>query len=499
MATTYYVNPGAADDTGDGTAMATAKKLCDSALALCSGGDEVRIRASSTTAAGTQVWTWTHGSVSVTCSGDHSADVAAGDFIRLDSETTGPNSRMWWRVSSVAYGAPNTTITLYQKYYSQTLANPTAGTISKLVPFASTGETLASGGGTAGSPVTVTGGWDAAGTTQDGYTWFKQSGPIGTGNGLTITDDYLNVSNARLGVAGYAVGYYLNGCDYLYLQDIAACGCNTRALLSDTTATIGLRVSDLYICAHGGGGSDAINPVTAGPAGLWGAIYAYGCGNLLYNQGVRLTIQRIEAIGCSTVLDVVNPVVIGTLYVRSCTAIKNASDVLALVGEADTGAGAVGSSTAVSLCQRDATSGNEYHALPLLTVDKATGRGGSGYCYRMDPANKTGAGWFLLPPFLVASGDTPTAFTFYQCSTSAAGSTVPSVEVVLFQSNGLTIADHATVTVTDVATAWNGSETQHTVDLSGTVAYDGVVQFGLLVKDNSAGDALFYFDDPALA
>jgi hypothetical protein len=244
-----------------------------------------------------------------------------------------------------------------------------------------------------------------------------------------------------------------------------------------------------------------------GPLSHVGTIYAWGCWSAAAAVGLsayktNIAFDKLDCRGCGNAVAVVSGgrVHLNRLYFRhvvSSGTIAAVSTEL-FVGECDTDSIGITSGGLQYYCNKDGTTGKmlvDQQNLGQMTTQ--VGRGGTGLGYRIDPAKKSVPFKFALPPFWLAAGRTTVAITFYQCSVSAAGSNVPSVEVVLLQGAGLTLATGATVTVADVATAWNGSETQHTVTLTGTTLYAGLVQIGLLVKDNSDGDALFHVDDLA--
>lgn len=505
MGTTYFCDPTTGDDGDNGSTWALAKKTFDAALNLCSAGDEVRIAKSSTTAIATGNLTFTNDSATVTGTGDFTGEIAVGDFIKLNSDNALPNSKMWWRVRAISYGAPTTTITLGTAGNMSYYGPGGTGAASKLAPHASAGETLGNKSGSAGSMIKVSGGWNPTTGLVDGETWIKQSGTTLTGNGLAITADYLDMRNCKIGVCDYSTGWIFNGALACLVSDLYSSGTNTYGVLFLTNACTGTGLDLCYIAGPGNYGlyCTVAAPDSVGTLYVYGTRSTVGCLRLTNVSLTRVDFADLRGGACAVNISTPYALVIGKLYARSAATSVYLIVVNGwlMIGEADTGGQSqtTGMSGTLLACNVDLTTGNEWFVAPNIVVDKVEGRGGTGHCLRMDPGDKSVPGTYLLPPFLVDKDDTPTAFTFYQCSTSLAGATVPTVEVFLFQPNGLTIADHAAVTVTDVATAWDGNETQHTVDLTGTVAYDGVVQFGLRVTDNTDGDALFYFDDPALA
>lgn len=497
MATNYFCNPGAADDTGDGTTMATAKKLLNSAVNLCSAGDAVRIRASSTTALSGTL-TFTNASATVATSADLTAALAAGDYIRLDASTSSPDARMWWRVASLN----STTITLAYAYYHSSGTAPAAGAASKLVPYASSGESIAAKSGSeAGGMITVTGGWDAAGTSQTGETWFAQSGTIDTGTGITCSASYILLPDTTIGVCSYGVGWLFSGANTVVSGGVMASGIKPAGAYNNigiNRTASPVHIANAYCagCATGYGSTSS----TIVQDGLTRSVYVYGCAYHYFFQSEVSPdhgIVYLEGRGGQGYWYGVSSLTFGKSLLRDHTAINNnQSTPCARYGELDDGAATSRAVIShVRACHLGQQGGSLYVRTPYYLLDTVTGRGGSGWCYRIDPANKRIAGVVMLPPIPIPSGKTSVSVSFYQCSTSAAGSTVPGVELVLFQPNGLTISSGGTVTVTDVAAAWDGNETQHTVSFSGTTSYNGVIQLAALVTDNSAGDALWYLDD----
>jgi hypothetical protein len=159
MAYKYVDFIGGNDSTGDGTASKPYKTITKTATVLATG-NEIRL-------AGTQItpladtYNFTHGSKTVTVSGDKTATWAAGDRIRPARADVWGNPYV--RVASATYSAPTTTITLTYNYIAQDEQN-WSGAVSQI-------KSAAYGVMTADSSLnsrvfTLTGGWRLTDETQ---------------------------------------------------------------------------------------------------------------------------------------------------------------------------------------------------------------------------------------------------------------------------------------------------------------------------------------------
>jgi len=159
------------DTTGDGTSGNPYKTIYKATTGL-TGGDEVREEKSPAVTALSGTLTYTDGSKTVSTSVDLTANLSQGDFIHKDSEPD------WnaWEVDSIT----STVITLYAKYSGDTeTVSASKINITDLGTAAASSTKLIqpnAGGSSVSSRLKITGGWDLSTTTQDGFTYFTQTG-----------------------------------------------------------------------------------------------------------------------------------------------------------------------------------------------------------------------------------------------------------------------------------------------------------------------------------
>ena len=193
------------DDTnGDGSAGNPYKTLSKATTGL-TGGDEVRCAKSPDPANLGCNLTFTNGSTSVATAADLTAVLGAKDFVSLNTA-----GETWWEIASIT----STTITLTSKY-SGTGGTGTGYKLGVTDTGAAAGSTTVvqqvSASGSSGHLIKISGGWNLAGTpTQDGQTWFWQSGTNQYGYGLRLSSkSYIELDFGRVGFLRYNSGIYL--------------------------------------------------------------------------------------------------------------------------------------------------------------------------------------------------------------------------------------------------------------------------------------------------
>lgn len=166
------------DTTGDGSA-GNPYKTIDKASTGLTGGDEVRCAKSADPSSLSGTLTWTDGSTSVSTSQDLTGSLSQGYFVGK-----GVDLWDWWEIDSIN----STTITLYKAFSgtSEAVASKKLGTTDTGTAASSLAvvQKLNAGGSSRTSKLKVSGGWDLTGPTQDGWTWFQQTGSNRYGYGL---------------------------------------------------------------------------------------------------------------------------------------------------------------------------------------------------------------------------------------------------------------------------------------------------------------------------
>ena len=166
------------DTTGDGSAGNPYKTITKASTGL-TGGDEVRVAKGPARTAITASLTWTKGSRTVTGPGDLTSEIAQYAIIAKASAGPPGDPETVYEVGTISYnaGTDTTTITLgtdaNHKYAGDT--ETCASVIINALDTGSTGQIVSAGGSGTVNRLTVSGGWNLAGTpAQDGETWFVQ-------------------------------------------------------------------------------------------------------------------------------------------------------------------------------------------------------------------------------------------------------------------------------------------------------------------------------------
>lgn len=194
------------DTTGDGSYSNPYKTGYKASTGL-TGGDEVRLAKGPDPINLSGTLTWTNNSLTVTTSVDLTGVLAAKDFV-------GKGTEVWdyYEISSIN----STTITLAYKYYgtSETVASKKLGVIDTGDLAASTDYTIQmnASGLSVSNPLKVTGGWDLATQTQNGFTWYWQSGADRQGTCFYGNSrDY--IETRKIGCCRYYYGFrFYTGC-----------------------------------------------------------------------------------------------------------------------------------------------------------------------------------------------------------------------------------------------------------------------------------------------
>jgi len=183
------------DTTGDGSAANPYKTIDKASLGLA-GGDEVRCAKSPDSSDLPGTLTWTNNSSSVATSQDLTGVLAARNFIRKTTLQSGDYD-IWWEISSINA----TTITLVQQFrgYTESCSSKKLGTTD--TGAATSGQnvqSISSSGSSRSSQIKVSGGWNLATETQDGETWFWQSGASKYGTGMNPNSkNYIKLSKCN--------------------------------------------------------------------------------------------------------------------------------------------------------------------------------------------------------------------------------------------------------------------------------------------------------------
>ena len=221
MVTIVYCDYAAgSDDTGDGSAGKPYKTI-DKASTGLSGGDEVRCAKSAAPSGLGGTLTFADGSTSVATSVDMTGSLAAKDFVGLNTA-----GETWWEIASIT----STTITLTSKYVG-TGGTGTGYKLGVTDTGAAAGSTTVvqqvSASGSSGNLLKISGGWNLAGTpTQDGQTWFWQSGTNKYGYGLQLSSkSYIELDFGRVGFLRYNRAIYLSSSNN---NTITSATCNSN-------------------------------------------------------------------------------------------------------------------------------------------------------------------------------------------------------------------------------------------------------------------------------
>ncbi len=219
------------DDTGDGTA-GNPYKTIDAASVSLVGRDEVRCAKSPAPSDLSGNLTWTNGSSSVSTSVDLTSILAAKDFIRKAS-LNAADYDIWWEISSIT----STTITLVQTFrgYTETCSSKKLGTTDTGTAISNEDVQLLGAEGEAGNLLVISGGWNLSTETQDGETWFRQTGSSRLGNGLASGDwGYISLEKC----------HFLRYNNCLYLNDSVGWEIETCQVLG--AGTLGIQTNAAY-------------------------------------------------------------------------------------------------------------------------------------------------------------------------------------------------------------------------------------------------------------
>ena len=236
------------DSTGNGSAGNPYKTINKASTGL-SGGDEVRCAKSAAPSGLGGTLTFTNNSTSVATSVDMTGSLAAKDFVGLNTA-----GETWWEISSIT----STTITLTSKY-SGTGGTGTGYKLGVTDTGAAAGSSTVvqqvSASGSSGNLLKISGGWNLAGTpTQDGQTWFWQSGTTKSGYGLQLSSkSYIELDFGRVGFLRYNRAIYLSGSNNNTITS-ATCNSSTNGIYLSgsnnntiTSATCNSSSSGIYI------------------------------------------------------------------------------------------------------------------------------------------------------------------------------------------------------------------------------------------------------------
>jgi len=509
MAIKYCDYASGNDTTGDGGA-GNPYKTIDKASTGLAGGDEVRCAksASPTRIGGTGNWQWTDGGTTVTISGDYSTAVAAKDFIgkNVAGET-------WWEVSSIAYAGGTTTVTLVATYSGTTEAVATYRLgVTDTGAAAASGtnvQTISASGSSTASRLRISGGWNLSNQTQDGTTWFWQSGTNRYGTGLYATGrSFIEIDGDRLGFLRYYRGLY--SVQYSYqarstgwlITDLSClscdyCGMDLERLNEEISggwicASLNTNLSGLYLAGADFSRVSGLNLLSnyraVGTAG--GAMDA-----LLRNCLLRRNSNR-----CLTVSEIA-----GRLRLEDCTLAECPTgvyafaniDAVALVNctlmNVTTPVSVLADLTGIWPCVKwqhynGAADDNRIDFVyGSAKRDTSDARGGSGACWRFQPTDATYyiSSYNALRTYAAASADKELSIYLKRSGTYTAG----DVELAAYNEAGRLIAGPTAQTV-------GTSYGRHTITIAAAdLPRAQVVELRVLVRRQSGTDLAVYADD----
>jgi len=234
------------DTTGGGSA-GNPYKTIDKASTGLGGGDEVRCAKGAAPTSLTGTLTWTDASATISTSDDLTGELAAMDFI--GKNTAGET---WWEISSLDASS----ITLVKAYVGTTegVASYKLGVIDTGTAAGTTTNIQRNygSGASVASRLLISGGWNLTTETQDGETWFWQSGANKYGRGLySESKSYIEVSAVNF--LRYYYGCFLYNADYSYAHDITV-NSNSRAGLSCNYMNYG-EIEEIFACVTSGYGN----------------------------------------------------------------------------------------------------------------------------------------------------------------------------------------------------------------------------------------------------
>jgi len=220
------------DTTGDGTSGNPYKTINKASIGL-TGGDEVREEKSPATITLSGTLSFTDNSTSITTSIDQTSVLAQYDFIKKDSDED-------WRVFEVV-SVTSTIITLLAVYSGTTettvgskISITDAGTIASA---STTFQSSAVSGSSISSRLKISGGWTLGTTTQDGFTYFVQTGSGKNGYGFSNSGksylEFSHICNLRFYQGWYLPTSYVYGS--IHVGSCRGYDINTSGVLYDIT------------------------------------------------------------------------------------------------------------------------------------------------------------------------------------------------------------------------------------------------------------------------
>jgi hypothetical protein len=461
------------DSTGDGSAGAPYKTITKAATVLATG-NEIRLAGTQITAIA-DTYNFTHGSKSVTVSGDKTASWAAGD--RIKPSRTDVWGNPYLRVSSAAFAGGVTTLTLTYNFIAQDEQN-WSGAV-KQIKSAAYG-VLNADGSLNSRTFTITGGWKLTDETQPsdyitgasgGYSW----------RFLTSGTAYLPGAS-RIQLIGFISVFY--NIMYLCLGTLELHACTKLEGYDGYIETI--------LCQHTSGYDCLSSPVNTAIGRAWATLDA----------NWQSSSQRFQAtdigelhLGGSTTRTVYLGGNIGTLNLHSDITVTPDSTYPTNIGAVVLNGHTLALGTPVSGSTPTSVGGpvtSWTRKTAVGVVDKTTGRGGTGYCLRMDPTQRYAP--LRTGPIvtLVRSGQT-VSISFW-CYYGGTAGDAPACWVDLVEPNGVTVARQTFTPVR--GTSWSDA-TQQTVNFTTATAQQGSLAIAISCCDNAAGDAILYVDDLA--
>lgn len=483
MAIKYVDLASGNDSTGDGTAGAPYKTIAKGVTEAGSGG-EVRVAGQAVASIGNAAWTY--GSTSVTVTGsDVTGTAAAGSYIRPKPAALALCPM--YRVESSSYADGVTTITLSVTfrgasgtYASQRIpmvtltAEETIGTAGRTVNFGWNLTTEAQTVDGDGDPSYVTGILNS--TTRVLYV-SAVSVLAADGRLFITTETGTNVAFQNWGNEGRVTGIL----DCYGGQVRLDYSCEVGTILKAHSTAQGVYV--VYpryirievVVAHNGASGSAQVFCSNGTGLVIGRVIGRGCPRLVYADKALIHIGVLDCEDTTTTTALVSETSVGLMQIGELAT----SQTLTMPSNIVIG-------SPISKWLRKLSNG---------TIDKVTGRGGTGYGIRIDPSSKLSTcDAVIARP--VASGKSVT-LKFYAVYTGTI-SDPPPCYVELVEPNGLAVARYDFTPVRSAEAAlvdiWDDA-TQQTITFSGTTARDGMLTVAIRARDNAAGDAILYVDD----
>lgn len=483
MAIKYVDLASGNDSTGDGTAGAPYKTVNKGVTEAGSGG-EVRVAGAAVVSIGNAAWTY--GSTSVTVTGsDVTGTAAAGSYIRPKPAALALCPM--YRVESSSYADGVTTITL-----SVTFRGASGTYASQRIPMVTLTEEETIG--TAGR--TVSFGWNLSTETQpvdgDGDPSFVTGVLNSTTRAFWISGQCLVRADGRLFITNdggsqeclhtYTFGGRIAGAldvyggvvrfEYAHEADLILKGHST-AIGIYVTNPVNVRIGTLVL--HNGASDNYQLGVWYGSNASVGRVVLRGCPNGIETRQGVLTIGRVDCEDATTNTALIVESNNGRLHIGELLT----SQTLTMPNNVAIGA-------PMDRWVRKGYSG---------TVDRVTGRGGTGYGLRFDPSS-VGLPCEVQVSRPVASGKSVQLKLFAVYTGTA--SDPPPCYVEFVEPNGLAVAMYDFTPVRSAEAAlvdiWDDA-TQQTITFSGTTARDGMLTVAIRARDNAASDAILYVDD----